>query len=102
MRTRHSSVVVQLLYDAVTELYRKHAQELVERARTLSDDELLLFFSEKWCLWSHSTKMISHILRYLERMWINTQIISAKEGERLVTLDVQGDRVWERRYWCRD
>lgn len=85
----------QLLYDAVTELYRKHAQELVERARTLSDDELLLFFSEKWCLWSHSTKMISHILRYLERMWINTQIISAKEGERLVTLDVQGDRVWE-------
>lgn len=85
----------QLLYDAVTALYKTRARALVERAQTLADDELLLFFSDNWGLWSHSTKIISHILGYMERMWINTQIISAKEGERLVSLDVQGDRVWE-------
>lgn len=85
----------QLLYDAVTELYKTRARALVERAQTLSDDELLLFFSDNWHAWSRSTKIISHILRYMERMWINTQMITAKEGARLVGLDVQGDRVWE-------
>jgi len=80
------------LYNAVVELFKARAKALVVLAHTLSDEELLRFFSEKWVNWTKSANVVSHIFAYLERMWMGMRRGSRDAG--VLPLGPKANEVW--------
>jgi len=81
------------LYNAVVDIYRTRARALVGLARTLSDEEILRFFSESWTSWCRSAKIISHVFAYMERMWVGMRP-GAKGKSSALHLDAKANEVW--------
>jgi len=80
------------LYNAVVDVFKQRATGLINQARTLSDEEVMRFFSENWASWCQSARIVSHIFKYMERMWINTR--KASHGASVVTLELKATEVW--------
>jgi len=81
------------LYNAVVELYKTRALALVRQARTLSDEEVMRFFSENWINWCAAAKMIKDIFAYMERMWINMRR-GIRGQNPVLHLDDKATEVW--------
>jgi len=81
------------LYNAVVDIYKTRATALVRLSRTLSDEEVMRFFSENWISWCKSAKIISHIFAYMERMWINMRR-GARGAGQILHLDAKATEVW--------
>lgn len=79
------------LYNRVVQLFRARAAELVKIAMPMPDEILLDFFVKKWNEWLAASKVLDHIMAYLNRTWVKNQRQSNAEVYEVI---VMADITW--------
>lgn len=67
--------------------------ELVEQARPLPDEELLLFFVAKWQEWVVVARLFDKLLAYLNRTWVKTQRSSSTSAD-VLDVGLTAEVIW--------
>jgi cullin 1 len=80
------------LYNRVIQLFKARAAELVKIALPMPDEILLDFFVKKWNEWLAASKVLDHIMAYLNRTWVKNQRQSNAEVYDVI---VMADITWK-------
>eukprot|EP00727_Mastigamoeba_balamuthi_P005201 m51a1_g1468 hypothetical protein (1235) ;mRNA; f:238330-243362 len=81
------------LYKQINILLKQRTDALVKEASPMPDEQLLVFFVKQWEEWSIATKVLNHLMAYLNRTWIKNQR-SASTSSQIYEISMAADMTW--------
>ncbi|KAH3731859.1 cullin A [Pelomyxa schiedti] len=81
----------QELYRLTNVMLKDRTAALIKEALPLPDEDLLVFFVQRWEDWSDVVRVIDHLLAYLNRTWIKNQ---RQSNANVFEIAMTGDVIW--------
>ncbi|ROT38674.1 cullin-1 [Sodiomyces alkalinus F11] len=76
---RGAHLLGEELYRKLSDYLTKHLHQVLQEARTHSNEALLAFYIKEWNRYTNAAKYIHHLFRYLNRHWVKREM---DEGKR--------------------
>ncbi|KAL2754599.1 hypothetical protein ACRALDRAFT_1063399 [Sodiomyces alcalophilus JCM 7366] len=76
---RGAHLLGEELYKKLTHYLTKHLRDLLQEAKTHSNEALLAFYIKEWNRYTNAAKYIHHLFSYLNRHWVKREM---DEGKR--------------------
>ncbi|KAG5997566.1 hypothetical protein E4U43_002608 [Claviceps pusilla] len=77
---RGAHLLGEELYNNLIEYLQRHLEQLVDEARSHTEETLLTYYIKEWSRYTTAAKFIHHLFRYLNRHWVKREIDEGKKN----------------------